>query len=142
MDSASATMPPQTPYVSANFIRNKSSPSQITNDYIGFSDAEHNNTAAVRVFVRLTNDPKNRQFEINRRVAPRLLLTRHKKYQFNIDLGHGETTFAFYDLNKRPLTTPSYYTVMGFQANGATPTEFYYGSADGVGGLHPVVIVG
>lgn len=109
-------------YVSANYIRNKSSESNVSDNYALYPEADTNNTPATRVFVRSNPDGA---FEINGKTAPRLLLTRGKKYQFNVVTS---APFGMFDTNGIALTPMSKYTVFGFQSDSQTPTEFFYGS--------------
>jgi hypothetical protein len=127
-------------YVSSNFIRDKTSPSNVSRDYESYNNNDDrfiNNTPATLVVVRL--NPCSSKFELNGKIAPRLLLTKNKKYQFNV-VTHDQP-FCLMDVDMKPMTPLSTYTVFGFTATNDTPVEFYYGTPGNSKNLGKVKVV-
>lgn len=110
-------------YVSSNFIRNKTSPSNINNDYVTRPET-FSIPPATRVYVRV--NPKYRRFEINKRVAPRLILTRHRPYLFNVVMPNN-VPFSLFDKDGNYIVTPTTRSSYGFTPDSDTPTELFYG---------------
>lgn len=114
----------ETSYVSSNFIRNKSSPSNISNDYTHYDISGANNPPATNVYVRL--DKTKTHFVMNGRAHPRLVLTRGKKYQFNV-VTPGKPFCLFTNVSGQS-TAPVESRIFGITVDNTFPTEFYYGS--------------
>lgn len=124
-------------YVSANFIRNKSSPSNVSNDYAHYSESGANNPPSTSVYVRL--DPATGLFVLSGKRMPRLVLTRGKKYQFNV-VTPGK---PFYLFGSTPdLATASTdngrYTIL---VDNTWPAEFFYGCANGESSMTGKIVV-
>jgi len=125
-------MPSQETVVSVSHIRDSDSMNNITRDYASVDPMWLNNVPATQVFVRY--DPRTESFSLNGKCMPRLLLTKGKKYSFNVVTnGH---LFGFFSKDGNNLTyvPPSDYNKFVITIDCTLPEEFYYGSKDGIMG--------
>ena len=126
-------------WVSNAFIRNRGQTSFVTMDYDeGYPDYLTNNTPATQLFVRVAPsqyDKNKKVFWINGWERPRLLLTRGKKYQFNVSTCGNPFYFTSDSHggqgNKNNITqvTPSDYYVTTYTMADNVPQQFYYQSS-------------
>lgn len=118
-------------YVSSNFIRNKSSPSNISNDYAHYDSKSTNNPPSTSIYVRL--DPISNKYVLNGKLMPRLVLTRGKKYQFNV-VTPGKPFYLFTSIQGVGQTTqPTDNYRFTITVDNNWPTEFFYGCFDNEG---------
>jgi len=119
-------------WISTAFINNRGLPT-IFNEPI--KDYLTNNTPAVQVFVRIapsTNNPSKLVYWLNGKESPRLVLTRGKKYAFNV-VSHGYPFYFTTDNiggngNKNNISQllPSDYFSNTFTMTDDIPNTFYY----------------
>lgn len=125
-------------WVSNTYIRNRGQTSFPTMGYDeGYPDYLTNNSPPTPMYVRLAvsqRDPNKKVFWINGWERPRLILTRGKKYQFNV-VTCGEPFFLTSDqtggngaVGGVSSVPPSDFYVYTYTINPTTPMKFYYQS--------------
>lgn len=125
--------------VSSSFIRNRG---VITEYDCSPNPNETNNPPPVHVYVRITNsEPK--QFIINGKISPRLLLKRGGKYQFNIVTDCCDFYFSSKPKGKADIfgIPPISYDTRTYRITDNVPARFYYTSSSGGTGLTGEVII-
>ena len=126
--------------VTSSFIRNNGLPTVYD---IGYSPELTNNTPGIPVYVRLGRSNGKKYFVINHKVSPRLLLTRGKKYQFNI-----VTECCPFYFSSKPFGPPDIfgippvaYDTRGYKITDNIPNKFYYTSNTGENCLVGEVVI-
>jgi hypothetical protein len=128
--------------VTSNFIRDRGIPTPYD---IGFLPEYTDNTPAIQLFVRLGTDSTTgkKYFVINGKTSPRLLLTRGKKYQFNI-----VTECCPFYFSQKPFGQPDVfgippiaYDLRTYKITDNIPNKFYYTSTDSECLVGEVVII-
>lgn len=122
-------------FVSSSFIRGKGVPTVYDNS---FPDTLTNNPPPTQIFVRTEIINGKPYFNINGKTQPRLLLTKGKKYQFNIvTKGH-----KFY-FSSKPMGNPDIFGIPPVDYDLRTYTtpdhDYYYTSTNGMAGKVKVI---
>jgi hypothetical protein len=121
-------------WVSNSFIRNRGQPSFATMGYDeGYPDYLTNNPPPVPLYVRVAPsqfDASKKVYWINGWERPRLVLTRGKKYQFNV-MTCGYPFYFGKDLKSTGIDNitkvpPTDYNVSTFTMNPGVTDKFYY----------------
>lgn len=123
---------PDRTWIGTNFIRNRGLTTDVTKFYDdGYPSNLTNNPPPVPIYVRIGQSLKNPNeivYWINGYERPRLILTRGKKYQFNVNTFN----YPFYLTNDKDggdnlsYVKPSSYFVQTFTINDKLPSKFYY----------------
>jgi len=134
-------------WISTAFIRNRGETSFATIEYDeGYPDYLTNNTPATIVYIRVAPSqytPNKKSFWINGWERPRLVLTRNKKYQFNV-VTCGEPFYlttsskgGLGNVENITAVSPSDYYVYTYTITPNVPGKFFYQSSktDGLGGI-------